>query len=271
MERFWLKVQIEGTIIDQFEEKGRNKGYYEMPNGRRYIVDRKERGAIYRERGDDWQAERDAIENYADLENEIDLDDIADEIEAFNAEMEGREPDSPLDVRAKALVAKVAAGEIAEPETLADVGQGNGLSLTAIVARAIDLDPENWPIYSKIGSSLWKPVSNAEIVLDPDATYEVVFKGGAKIEADGRKIKEILDDELPDYYIDGGDIFADYGVPLNDPVPMIDYRKVPVARIRGVGPFVKQTITIRKDQWEKVKRHPKLNLSGFIQEKIDEL
>lgn len=271
LERFWLKVQLEGTILDQFEAKGRNKGYYEMPNGRRYIVDRKERGAIYRERGNgaDWQAEKEAIENYADLEEDISLDDIAGEIEAMNADLEGREADSPLDVRAKALIAKVA--EINEPETFADVGQGNGLSLSAIVARAIELDPENWPIYSRIGASLWKPVSNAETLLGPNDTYEVVFKGGAKIEADGRKIKTILDNELPDYWIEGGDIFANYGEPLNDSVPMVDYRTVPVAQIRAIGPFVKITGTIRRDQWEKVKRHPKLNLSGFIQEKIDEM
>jgi hypothetical protein len=272
LERFWLKVQLEGTIIDQFEAKSRNKGYYEMPTGRRYVVDRKERGSLYRDdNGSGWQAEKEAIENYADVIEDISLDDIADEIEAMNADLEDRESDSPLDIRAKALVSKVANGEITEPETVADVGQGNGLSLTAIIARAIELDPENWPTYSKIGSSLWTPVSNAEIVLAPETTYEIVFKMGAKVEADGRKIKAILDDELPDYWIEGADIFADYGVPRNDPVPMTDYRKVPVAHIRAIGPMVKITSTIRRDQWEKVKRHPDINLSGFIQEKLDEL
>lgn len=269
--KFWLKVQLEGKILDQFEKNGVSKGYYEMTYLRRYVVDRKERGRIYRDDdGHGWAAEKEAAENYSDEPEDIDLPD--EELQAFMEDETAKTSDledSPLETKAMALVAKVHAG-IEDPENLVNVGQGEGVSLSAIVARAIEIDPENWNIYSKIGANLWKPVSNAEIVLDPEAKYSLEFVKGGKVEGSGTFIKRVLDDELPDYWIEEGKVLCD-GSTDEGRYGYKDHRYVPIAHIKPIGPFVNKTISIRADQWEKIQKHASLNLSGFIQEKLDGL
>jgi len=154
IEKIWLKVQLEGKIIDQFEKNGVSKGYYEMTYLRRYVVDRKEKGKIYRDDdGHGWAAEKEAVENYSETE-EVDLPD--EELQAFMNDETIKASDledTPLEQKAIALVAKVHEG-IEDPENLIDVGQGNGISISAIVARAMDIDPNHWDIYSMIGANL---------------------------------------------------------------------------------------------------------------------